>query len=178
MEFVLHFYFYIKRQLSGNHCRSGLHNDVFSHDTDHSRHAYGIFSCRNICCGRSRSRHACGIFSCKSICCVHSRSHHACGIFFCESICRDHGPHNRRISFCNIPFCYHLLLSLSLSVYEKERNVHGCLSYIKRFFKKCAYVCSLNFIPKNIWCTSKNNYTSEMLGLLKHLPADSSLDSP
>ncbi len=129
MEFVLHFYFYIKRQLSDNHCRSGLHNDVFSHDTDHSRHA-------------------CGIFSCKSICCVHSRSHHACGIFFCESICRDHGPHNRRISFCNIPFCYHLLLSLSLSVYEKERNVHGCLSYIERFFKKCAYVCGLNSIPK------------------------------
>lgn len=123
MEFILHFHFYIKKQLSGNHCRSGLHNDVFSH-----------------------TRHACGIFSCKSICCDHSR--HACDIFSYESICCDDGPHSCGIFFCNIPFYYHLLLSLSLSVYEKERNVHGCLSYIERFFKKCAYVCSLNFIPK------------------------------
>ncbi len=159
MEFVLHFYFYIKRQLSGNHCRSGLHNDVFSHNMDHSHHAYGIFSYKSICCG-------------------HSRSHHACGIFFCKSICCDGGPHTYGIFFCNIPFYYHLLLSLSLSVYEKERNVHGCLSYIGRFFKKCAYVCGLNFMPKNIWCTSKNNYASEILGLLKHLPADSSLCAP
>ncbi len=142
MEFVLHFYFYIKKQLSGNHCRSGLHNDVFSH----TRHAYGIFSRKSICCGHSRSHHACGIFFCKSICCDHSR--HACDIFSYENICCDDGPHSCGISFCNIPFYYHLLLSLSLSVYEKERNVHGCLSYIERFFKKCAYVCSLNFIPK------------------------------